>query len=110
MMMTADMFIIYCIYMTLIILYTALAERYGGRTLGKYFLRIEVRSVDGGGPITLRQAVLRNAMRVVDQIPGIFYVVGIISIIVGPKPQRLGDRLAGTMVVMRSSVGPRPPG
>mgnify|MGYP001355542400 CR=1 FL=1 len=86
--------------------YTALAEGFFGRTLGKHLMGIEVRSVDGGAPVTWRQAVVRNAMRVIDELPGA-YLVGLISIIIGPKPQRLGDRLAGTMVVMRSSAGPR---
>lgn len=102
-----DMLIFHCIYMAFIVLYAALAERYAGRTLGKLLLGIEVRSVEGGGPITWRQAILRNVLRVADQLPGVLYVVGLISIIIGPKPQRLGDRLAGTMVVLRSSAAPR---
>jgi uncharacterized RDD family membrane protein YckC len=87
--------------------YTALAEGFFGRTLGKHLLGIEVRSALGGAPVTWRQAVVRNAMRVIDELPGA-YLVGLISIIIGPKPQRLGDRLAGTMVVMRSSAEQRP--
>jgi len=101
-----DMLIVHGIYMAMIIAYAALAERYAGRTLGKHLLGIEVRSVEGGGPITWRQAAVRNVLRVADQLPGVFYVVGLISIIIGPKPQRLGDRLAGTMVVMRPSAAP----
>jgi uncharacterized RDD family membrane protein YckC len=101
-----DMFLLYVVWSVVIVAYTSLAEGLFGRTLGKHLLGIEVRSVEGGSSVTWRQAVVRNAMRVIDELPGA-YLVGLISIIVGPKPQRLGDRLAGTMVVMRSSAGPR---
>ena len=88
-----------------IVTYTAVAEGLFGRTAGKQLLGIEVRSVDGGAAITWRQAITRNAMRVVDELPGV-YLIGLISILIGPKPQRLGDRLAGTMVVRRSFAAP----
>jgi hypothetical protein len=104
-----DILIIYAVWSVAIVTYTALAEGFFGRTLGKHLLGIEVRSALGGASVTWRQAVLRNALRVVDELPAA-YLIGLISIVIGPKPQRLGDRLAGTMVVMRSSVGPRPPG
>jgi uncharacterized RDD family membrane protein YckC len=101
-----DMFLLYVVWSVVIVAYTALAEGLFGRTLGKHLLGIEVRSVEGGAVVTWRQALLRNVLRIVDELPGA-YLVGLISIIVGPKPQRLGDRLAGTMVVMRSSAGSR---
>ena len=103
-----DILIISAVWWVAIVTYTSLAEGLFGRTLGKHLLGIEVRSALGGASVTWRQAVLRNALRVVDELPAA-YLIGLISIVIGPKPQRLGDRLAGTMVVMRSSVGPRPP-
>ena len=104
-----DVIIVHVLGAAVIVAYTAVAEGFFGRTLGKHLLGIEVRSVEGGAAVSWRQALVRNAMRVIDELPGL-YIVGLISILVGPKPQRLGDRLAGTMVVMRSSAEPRPQG
>jgi uncharacterized RDD family membrane protein YckC len=102
-----DVVIVHLVGAAAIIAYTALAEGFFGRTIGKHLMGIEVRSVEGGSAVTWRQAIVRNAMRLIDELPA-FYMIGLISILMGPKPQRLGDRLAGTMVVMRSSAGPRP--
>jgi uncharacterized RDD family membrane protein YckC len=53
--------------------------------------------------------LLRNASRIVDEFPGPLYLVGLVSIFIGPLPQRLGDRVAGTLVVRRgSATSPNP--
>jgi uncharacterized RDD family membrane protein YckC len=104
-----DVIIVHFIGAAAIVAYTAVAEGFFGRTLGKHLLGIEVRSIEGGAAVSWRQSLVRNAMRVIDELPGL-YIIGLISILVGPKPQRLGDRLAGTLVVMRSSAEPRPQG
>ena len=103
-----DVMIVHVIGAVAIVAYTALAEGFFGRTLGKHLLGIEVRSVESGASVTWRQALLRSAVRVVDELPAA-YLIGLISIIAGPKPQRLGDRMAGTMVVMRPSGDSQPP-
>jgi uncharacterized RDD family membrane protein YckC len=102
-----DVMIVHLVGAAAIVTYTALAEGFFRRTIGKHLMGIEVRSVEGGSAVTWRQAIVRNAMRLIDELPS-FYMIGLISILIGPKPQRLGDRLAGTMVVMRSSARPRP--
>jgi len=92
----------YVIWVLAVVAYTALAEGLFGRTLGKHLMGIEVRSAQGGVPVAWWQAVARNALRVVDEFPAA-YLAGLISILIGPKPQRIGDRLARTMVVLRPS-------
>jgi hypothetical protein len=42
--------------------------------------------------------VARNFMRIIDQLPGV-YGVGIVSVMISPRRQRLGDLVAGTVVV-----------
>jgi len=103
----ADVAIAHLIGAAAVVTYTAVAEGLFGRTLGKHLLGLEVRSIEGAAALTWRQAIVRSALRVVDELPAV-YIVGLISILVGPKPQRLGDRLAGTMVVRRSSAAPPP--
>jgi uncharacterized RDD family membrane protein YckC len=48
-----------------------------------------------------RAVLLRNIIRIVDGAP-ILYIVGLISIAVTEKNQRLGDLAAGTVVVRAS--------
>jgi uncharacterized RDD family membrane protein YckC len=88
-----------------ILVYFSAAEALTGRTVGKALLGLEVRSLSGG-PISAKQAILRNALRIVDSLPWL-YLVGVVSILMGPLPQRLGDRVAGTIVVRRKP--PLPP-
>jgi uncharacterized RDD family membrane protein YckC len=86
------------IQVVLMVSYFTVAEAAWGRTVGKAALGIEVRH-ESGRPPTWRQAALRNLLRVVDDLP-MLYLVGLLSILMGPRPQRLGDRAARTLVVM----------
>jgi uncharacterized RDD family membrane protein YckC len=72
-----------------------LEERYG-RTLGKRLLGLRVVNEDGS-PITMGTSVVRNVIRIVDGL--FFYAVGAVSMLVSGKKQRLGDRVANTVVV-----------
>lgn len=84
-------------FFTLIYLaYFILLESRSGATLGKRVLKLKVVKVDGS-PLEMREAVIRNLLRFVD---GLFvYLVGAILIWTNPNKQRLGDRLANTIVV-----------
>jgi len=97
-----EMLIVEAIRLGVVILYFSAAEAIFSQTPGKRLMRIEVRS-ETGGKIGLRQAVTRNVLRLVDEMPWM-YLIGLISILVGPKSQRLGDRLARTIVVRRPSA------
>jgi uncharacterized RDD family membrane protein YckC len=68
-----------------------------GQTPGKRLVGLRVIDVSGS-PVTVYSAILRNLIRIVDQLPGI-YAVGIVSVIVTSRQQRLGDLAAGTVVV-----------
>jgi uncharacterized RDD family membrane protein YckC len=72
---------------------------FNGQTLGKRVLGIRVVS-DRGVPITGAQAVMRNLVGVVDGLVPFFYLLGLSSMILSRKFQRLGDLAAGTMVVV----------
>lgn len=69
----------------------------GGRSPGKLIVGLRVVR-QTGLPIDLRSSVIRNLMRAVDILPA-EYLVGLIAILLSPSGERLGDRVAGTVVV-----------
>lgn len=73
-----------------------------GQTPGKRALGLRVISVSGR-PITPLQAILRNLLRIIDQLPAL-YAVGIISVLISARNQRLGDIAAGTVVVREQAT------
>ncbi len=78
--------------------YFALFEAiWNGQTPGKRTVGLRVITLSGR-PITALDSILRNLLRIVDQIPGI-YAVGLVSVFVTARNQRLGDLAAGTVVV-----------
>ena len=68
-----------------------------GQTPGKRFAGIRVIK-DSGRPINGFEAIGRNLMRAVDGLPGI-YGVGIVCMMLNKQSRRLGDFVAGTVVV-----------
>lgn len=68
-----------------------------GQTPGKRFAGIRVIK-ESGRPINAFEAVGRNFMRVVDGLPGI-YGVGLVCMMCNRQSRRLGDFVAGTVVV-----------
>jgi uncharacterized RDD family membrane protein YckC len=67
-----------------------------GQTIGKMITKIKVVREDGK-PIDMNQAFTRNILRIVDGFIG--YLIGAILIWRSDKKQRLGDRVAKTIVV-----------
>jgi uncharacterized RDD family membrane protein YckC len=69
----------------------------GGRTPGKAAAGIRVVG-DVGEPVGFFPSAIRNIMRIVDFLPGL-YVTGVASMVATRRDQRLGDLAAGTFVV-----------
>jgi uncharacterized RDD family membrane protein YckC len=76
--------------------YYVFSEALTGATLGKRIVRIRVVDEYGEHP-TLSAAVVRNILRPVDAL--FFYLVGAVFALASPLGQRLGDRIAHTVVV-----------
>jgi len=72
-----------------------------GKTLGKLMAGIRVADL-GGGKASFSQALMRNVLRIVDFL--VLYIVGIILILTSDRKQRLGDRVAGTVVLRTRKV------
>ena len=77
-----------------------------GQTPGKRLLGL--RAVrDGGYSVGFSASAIRNLLRFVDLQPVFTYLVGITSVAVSKSGKRLGDVVAGTIVV-REALVPRP--
>ena len=79
---------------------------WNGQTPGKRIIGLRVMHVSGR-PINGFEAVLRNVLRIADQMPGI-YAIGIVSVFLTERSQRLGDLAAGTVVVHERTVARDP--
>lgn len=83
--------------------YGFLLEGYwDGYTVGKKVFGIKVVKEDGGS-CGYSGAFLRNILEIIDGL--FYYVVGFIFMASGDKRQRLGDRIAGTVVVSETPHG-----
>jgi uncharacterized RDD family membrane protein YckC len=85
--------------------YAVFETVWSGQTPGKRAVGLRVITLTGQ-PITPYDAILRNLLRIVDQLPGI-YAVGVLSIFFTEKSQRIGDLVAGTVVVQEASGSAR---
>jgi uncharacterized RDD family membrane protein YckC len=82
----------------LFFLYKLLLEAFwNGQTLGKRVVGIRVVKANGL-PVDFLQVLVRNLMRIVDYLPG-YYILGSIVVLASHRGQRLGDMVAGTVVV-----------
>lgn len=79
---------------------------WNGKTPGKRIASIKVIR-DGGFPVEVTSSFIRNLIRIVDFIP-FYYFAGIISIVLCKNKKRLGDIVAGTMVIKEYADIPPP--
>ncbi len=77
-----------------------------GQTPGKRRLGLRVVQ-DGGYGVTLASSAVRNVMRLIDMQPALFHLVAIVSSALSKRGKRLGDIVAGTMVVQERLVESR---
>ena len=83
-------------------IYFVVLEARSGRSIGKRALGLRVVTTSGR-PIGWRAAALRNLLRAADALPT-GYLVGLVSMATTSRFQRLGDLVAGTMVVVPESA------
>ncbi len=81
--------------------YAIFESLWKGQTPGKRWAGIRVIK-DSGRPINAFEAIARNLVRAVDFLP-LFYGVGVVTMLLNAKNRRLGDYVAGTIVVHESS-------
>lgn len=76
---------------------------WSGQTPGKVWLKLRVIREDGR-PITFWEASVRNLLRSFDMMPAPFYSIGLISVFISARDQRVGDMVAGTVVVREREI------
>jgi membrane protease YdiL (CAAX protease family)/uncharacterized RDD family membrane protein YckC len=94
---TAEAGLIVLAVLTVWFNYIVVAEWRWGQTLGKLALRITVAD-ERGGKVSWNRSVARNLLLVVD------VVVGLVLIPFSARKQRLGDRLAHTVVLIKDAA------
>jgi uncharacterized RDD family membrane protein YckC len=77
--------------------FTLFEAFWNGQTPGKHWAKIRVVK-DSGRRVTLFESMTRNLLRAIDLLPGM-YLVGGVSMLCNKSSQRLGDLVAGTLVV-----------
>jgi uncharacterized RDD family membrane protein YckC len=77
--------------------YVLFEWRWNGQTPGKRVAKIRVVRTDGNPPGIL-EIVLRNVVRIVDFLPS-GYALGLVVMFFNKQARRLGDYVAGTLVV-----------
>jgi uncharacterized RDD family membrane protein YckC len=87
---------------------------WNGQSPGKRLIGLRVVRA-GGRPITFLASAIRNLVRLVDFLPGL-YGIGVVTMFVDKQARRLGDLAAGTLVVkegraltLDSLAAPAPP-
>ena len=83
------------------LLYYWLFEGMFGTTLGKLVMQVKVQRRDGSN-IGFGKSLIRNLLRVVDGIG--LYLVGFLVALLSSKKQRLGDHVAGAIVVRSNAA------
>ena len=81
---------------------------WNGQTPGKRYFQLRVIK-ETGRPITVYEAISRNLLRSVDQLPAV-YAIGIVSVFFSQQNKRLGDYVAGTVVVHEKPLAEVKPG
>ncbi len=76
-------------------------------TIGKSILRLRVLSTDGE-PCSFGACFTRNLVRFLDWLP-FLYGIGVIAVLTSPHRQRIGDRVAATIVTSAPEKDINPP-
>jgi uncharacterized RDD family membrane protein YckC len=85
------------IWLVIALAYYIVMEAQSGATLGKRLIGLKVVKLEGGASLDWQASIVRNVLRLIDGL--FFYLIGAIVVWTSAKKQRLGDKVAGTVVV-----------
>lgn len=75
-----------------------------GQTPGKRLMQLRVVR-DGGYSVSFGASAVRNLLRVADAMPIPLYLVGIVAAMLNRSRKRIGDLVAGTVVIKEGRAG-----
>lgn len=84
-------------FLLLFFYYVFFETFWSGRSPGKRAAGLRVVRATGS-PVGLRASLVRNLVRIIDVLPTA-YLIGIVSVLATKRNQRLGDLVAGTVVI-----------
>ena len=84
-------------FMATVVYYVVCEMVMNGQSIGKRMAGLRVVRTDGT-PITFLDSAVRNILRLIDVLPGL-YTVGLVAAFFSSRMQRLGDMAAGTIVI-----------
>jgi len=90
------------VFAALWIYWTVFEVSWHGQTIGKRLMKIRVVRLDGS-PVTAVDSAIRNLLRVVDFFPAC-YPVGLVTMLFDAKHRRVGDLVAGTVLVREEAI------
>jgi uncharacterized RDD family membrane protein YckC len=83
--------------------FAAFEIAWNGQTPGKRVVGIRVVK-DSGRPLTPAETIGRNLLRIVDQLPAL-YALGVVVALLNAQNKRLGDFIAGSVVIREGTLG-----
>lgn len=95
--------ILLIIFATLLGYFILFEALWSGQSPGKRAMNIRVMDASGGR-LTLANIAIRNLIRLVDMLPTLMFLGGVVAFI-DPHHRRLGDMAANTIVVRDRKVG-----
>ncbi len=78
-----------------------------GQTPGKRLMQLRVVR-DGGYSVSFEASAVRNLLRVVDAMPIPLYLIGIVAAMLNRSRKRIGDLVAGTIVIKEGRAESKP--
>jgi uncharacterized RDD family membrane protein YckC len=94
-------------FVLLVFSYYFLLEWLFAASIGKWLFKLRVFGTDGE-LCSMNASLLRNLVRFVDWLPS-FYLIGLLSLVVSRDRQRIGDRVASTVVSLAPAKDINPP-
>ena len=99
-----SLLLIFIVYWLYPILFEVLRD---GQTIGKRAIGLRVIHANGT-PVGWLASIVRNLMRTVDMLP-VLYGFGAVASLLDPQGRRLGDMVAGTLVIHAERAPPAAP-
>ena len=95
--------LVFAVFLLMFGYFAAFELAWNGQTPGKRAIGIRVVK-DSGRPLTPAETIGRNLLRIVDQLPAL-YALGVLVALLNAQNKRLGDFIAGSIVISEGTLG-----